>query len=356
MSKNLSKPRKKCFFSQFLLLTLLLAAGASTASTPDCVAPRLETGATLRGHVGEGESRVLRLEVPAAGLARLDAITPAVEGNTVNLDWLPSCTGSLSGETATGDAVLVEQSASHLVLATRGAGTLWLRVSARHVGRYKLITGFREAVVRDDVFDAESPESGRLRLSRTTFHATGTALQSEPERVDPDPDTLLARPDAPLLDLLRLSRPVRQQKSEPERVDPDPDTLTAGPDLGVAVQVVGYRGFCDAATLSDDHSDTAACATRLLLDHSVSGTIDNSWDDDVDVFAVTLNDVTTFGVDLGEADLEAWLGDCRGRRLAADGGDADGRQSWTLGPGRYCLRVEGGDGASGEYRLTATTR
>ncbi|MCP4662826.1 MAG: hypothetical protein GY856_46125, partial [bacterium] len=185
--------------------------------------------------------------------------------------------------------------------------------------------------------------------------------KSEPEIVDPDPNTqpVIAGPgDALLVRLLRLSPVVLPWKSEPEIVDPDPNTqpVTVGPDAWID-RVVHYEGVCAPAGKDDDHGDTFACATPLRLGRRVEGEIGNAWDDDLDVFALTLSEVTTVEVTVtGDAGASAALHGCSGQRLASERDDPDGRLVATLGPGRYYVRVEGGDAAAGAYELTVTAR
>ena len=187
------------------------------------------------------------------------------------------------------DTAILHRSATRLVLDVATPGILGLSVTTRSPGRYKLVTNLTEVPVSRDPF-----------------------TKTEPETVDPEPE---------------------------------PDGLLAEP--ATANDTCGLEGR------SDDHGDTPSCATQLTVGSRVAGEVDNAWGDDVDVFILTLGDVTTVEWTLA-GDVTATFEDFAGNRLAIT---EDTPKTWTatLSPGNYLVRVEG-VGAAATYELRATPR
>ncbi|MCP4657809.1 MAG: hypothetical protein GY856_20570, partial [bacterium] len=229
MSRNLFLSGKN--ICAMLIAVSLAVTGPSFAIAPaaECTAAAvLDPNGTVRGYAGgDAEFELLRLDLPSPGIATLDVATPRVEKNPIRIDLL--WTGC--DQASPGDGTIVEQSAAHLVLAVRTPGTWWLRAATRGPGRYKVVTRFIEAEVREEIFAPEAlPGASPVRVRRTSFLALsplsppkGTIAaaprKSEPEIVDPDPNTqpVIAGPgDALLVRLLRLSPVVLPWKSEPE--------------------------------------------------------------------------------------------------------------------------------------------
>ncbi len=105
----------------------------------------------------------------------------------------------------------------------------------------------------------------------------------------------------------------------------------------------------------DDHGDTFACATPVVLGRRISAELGNGWGDDEDVYRFRLSELATVVVEAaGEGDWAIALYDRFGQRLETAGvGGGGARVIRTLSPGGYFVRVAGG--GPGSYELTAAS-
>lgn len=329
------------------IVTLPVIAGMPAAAAFDGDlrgATQLSPNAVLRGYTAATETLVLRLELPAPGIATVDLV--GAPANRVPAKIEP---GSSTGVT------ILEQSATHLALAAHVPGSLLLRVGTEHphlpLGRFKLTTSFVEARLVEEAFSL----APRVFVTRTSFLAAGVETKGDPEDVDPDPGSLILPGGRRLASLTTLYFSSPAEKGDPEDVDPDPGSFTA-PSPGDVEQVSYYAPTCRQAEL-DDHGDTMACATPVVMTPaaSVAGEIGNGHGDDVDVFVLTFPELTTVELTTtGDADTFGTLYDRSGQLLATDDDSAGARHFRivaTLAPGRYFVRVEGGGAAEGAYEL-----
>ncbi|MEM8933629.1 MAG: hypothetical protein AAGE94_20740, partial [Acidobacteriota bacterium] len=329
------------------------------ASPVELATATLEANGVWRGFAAHGTAEVFRIDLPTAGIATIEVATPRLDANPVRLDV--HRVDQLAG------TKVLDRSATRLVVATRDSGSWWLRVSARHVGRFKVLTHFAPATIRDDQLDFEARgHGGSLHARRTSFYAIDgdpSPFKNQPEVIDPDPDTTRGDTGRLLARFWRLESLSPLDKNQPEVIDPDPDTATVtDPELD---HVVHVRISCRSSDRVDDHGDSGSCATPLALGERTTGSIDNLWGDDTDRFELTLSEPTTLEVHLDEAiarssTVVAELDDCAGRRLASDLdgpilATVDQPLVATVGPGRVCVRVEAGV-ASEAYALQVIPR
>ncbi len=255
-------------------------------------------------------------------------------------------------------------------------------------------------LVRRRCGDSEAGESGLVTLSRTPnrwlfevrrpgfyfFRVANRDPQQLLERYTlnarfvPLPSSVLDRLPQPGADFLAARRPCLTLKGgeDDEVIEIDPDALRSEPEPGcteswadevleidsgpasapsVLVRSV-VRRLCQRPA-SDDHGDTALCATPIQSGVEMTGAVHNSRGDDADVFAFMLDGTpgTLWTVDLttrGETDTFGALYDQHGYRLGQDDDGGLGtnfRIFRNLLPGRYFVRVEGRHRAEGPYRL-----
>ncbi len=112
-----------------------------------------------------------------------------------------------------------------------------------------------------------------------------------------------------------------------------------------------------AGESGDDHGDTALCSTELCLSTSTNGSIGSYTDPDYDVFSFVVTSQASRTIESsGSTDVRAELFDESGKRLAEDDDSGTGVNFQivhpTLPAGRYFVRVEGENSATGAYSLS----
>ena len=207
-----------CVLFSFSTSTLLAA--------PWCAATDLEANTVRRSFAAVED---FRLHVPAAGVVTLDLLASGTHVAMIHV---------LSGECGepTADALIVERSATHLVLALRTAGTLNVRAATAAPG-FKLVSAFSAAHVVGEAFERDG-----LRLVQTSYLANRFVPKGDPEDVEPDADGLNVSPHqgSRLLASFLALRDVLGH------------TLLRQP--------LFYDPICRRTEI-DDHGDTASCAT-----------------------------------------------------------------------------------------------
>jgi len=122
-----------------------------------------------------------------------------------------------------------------------------------------------------------------------------------------------------------------------------------------------YRLRADLADVcvgesGDDHGDTALCGTELCLSTSTNGSIGSYTDPDYDVFSFVVTSQASRTIESsGSTDVRGELFNEHGKRLAEDddsGTDTNFQIIETLPAGRYFVRVEGENSATGAYSLS----
>jgi hypothetical protein len=123
-------------------------------------------------------------------------------------------------------------------------------------------------------------------------------------------------------------------------------------EVAFSIAVLGLGTVSAIPDCEDDECDLRADLDLLQVILPRPGNVD------LDVFSFDLTLASTIRLEShGETDTYGQLLDEAGRHLASDddGGDAANFQIIkTLDPGRYFLEVEGAQGATGPYVLTAT--
>lgn len=340
----------------FTLFVVLVPPTSAFATICCDHAIRLDLNSTR--HSFGGEDELFALHLPTTGIVTLELIH-------AERPSLAPGRGPMQIAVVDGDVILVERSATQLVLAVDDAETVLLQVVSSSA--YRLVTTFVAARVEEETLSAPTPAEGSF--VRRRFFATVTP-KGDPEEVDPDPDHPASQErDALLLDLLS-PRPAVTTKGDPEEVDPDPDALgSTTPERsasagGARSSVLFYEPFCPTAMIDqgDDHADAMSCATSIRSGATVAGRLDDLHEDgadDSDVFRIELGKLTTLDIATRGDDTFGTLYDASGQELTSDDDGADGagfRIVRALAPGRYYVRVEAVGGAAGAYELSVTTR
>ena len=343
MFKVTTKTRQH--LSAIVSMICFLVAFESSASQLDVAcdhAVPMDLNNTWRGHGAAFESHIYQLEIPSAGLLDIEVATPTAARVAAKLELLGQhCRrADISGE-----AAILDRTATRSLVALRGAGTRYVRVAAQDprspLGDYRLSTSFATPEIvrgspgwlKTEEVEVDPDPDGPCLDPGFEKGLTGW-LKTEEVEVDPDPDGF----GKSLASWL---------KTEEVEVDPDPDGF--GKDLtNWLTRRVAAAGLCNRDE-GDDHSDTLACATPVQLGRRYSGEIDNDWSDDQDTFEIVLSRPTTVHIDVRSSATEIALAlyDRWGQRLATELGGS-GLVRWLL-PGRYVLRIAGMDGAEGAY-------
>ncbi len=113
------------------------------------------------------------------------------------------------------------------------------------------------------------------------------------------------------------------------------------------------QGIADA----DDQGDTFLRATSLPVGQSIEGAITNNWGDDDDVIRFDVTTVGPVGIQLESASTLGFeLFDAHGQRLDWVTGVDEIRLVRALVPGRYFVRISGGDVGVATYTLGLSPR
>lgn len=306
------------------LLIIFLTVSAPVSAAVDARCERAFTVGTkdvLRGE-GYGGDTPVRIDVEQPGIVTLE-VTAAMDGSIEpKLGTLP-CGATAPG----GVATLLSRSAKRMILAVHAPGTCFLRVAAQDprqsLGSFRLTTGFspRVPTVASLYTHVVNPDPDKKNFAEDPVADTHV--------VNPDPDSPLSATAAEL---------------DTHVVNPDPD---------------GRSPAGCWSPIEDDHGDTAGCATAVQLNSTITGTVDNAWGDDEDVFVFDLTTLCTLHIETtGEVDAVGALYDQAGHRLTmANGDDQDAglRMAATLVPGRYMLRLGGRLGSEGSYAISVWT-
>ena len=168
-------PHRRSTALAFFLLTFVAGAGLAA---PWCDRTSdLELSTTPRSF-DTSQTTALRWQVPATGVLTVE-LTPD-GGHPVAIDVIRCAFGEPPA-----DVLIVERSVTRLVLASRTAGALYLRV-ATPASAFVVATRFARArLVVEDV------ELDGLPVRQTSFFASVRMTKGEPEEIDPDPDGLV---------------------------------------------------------------------------------------------------------------------------------------------------------------------
>ncbi len=293
-------------FACILAVTSAGYAGSVEGSDDTCSgATPVDLNSSLRGYGDKpGESFFVKLEIPSTGLLSVAVAVPGTATAEPKLGFVgPGC----GVPEVASEPVVLERSATHLVLVAQHSGPYVFRVASQDpllpLGELKLRTGF----VPDAATRRLSPKGGE-----------------DEEEIEIEPDPLIYAGQGE-------SRSLHSKLDE----------------------------LCRRGEV-DDHGDSFTCATLLSPGQDMVGEIRNGWGDDGDVFLFTLG--SSHGTKLwtlkiettGDLDTFGGLYDRSGQRLEKGDGGGGGdnfRIVRTLGPGTYFVRVEGRDGAEGLYAL-----
>jgi len=269
---------------------LFLSSSAPATAIGDACVHRAVIGLdTTQRHFADAAVQCFDIYVPESGLLMLEVTVPAAAQTEPRLDF----------HGPFGHGLQVKQYLERLP-----AGLL---VEIRRPGTYRLGV------------HAQDPEQplGEYRL-RSGFAAVPFTKEGDPEEDEPDPDP----------------QPIPGKAFEASRI---------------------LSELCSRSQ-TDEHGDSLWCASPLGLGQEVKAEIGNEWGDDDDFFTFLLTDMETVRIEsTGSTDTFGSLYDERGYRLQSDDDGGTGgnfRLVKTLTPGRYFVRVTGGDGAPGSYRLT----
>jgi len=309
MSKYMTTPE---IFRLVFLAGLLAAAPAGYAGSieggeqkPCAVATPVDLNSSLRLYGDpQGEPLFVKLEVPSAGILSIDVAVPGTAPAEPKLGFVGSGCGVPEMRS---EPVVLERSATHLVLVAQDSGPHLFRVASEDpllpLHELKLRTGF----VPDAAPGQPWPKGGE-----------------DEEEIEIEPNPL----------------------------------VYAGEDESRSLHAKLHE-LCRWGEL-DDHGDSFPCATLLSPGQGMVGEIGNDRGDDSDVFRFVLGSpqetqLRTLVIETtGDLDTFGVLYDRSGQRLEkADGGGSGSnfRIVRTLGPGTYFVRVEGRDGVQGRYAL-----
>jgi hypothetical protein len=292
------------FVALFAVTSTGYAGKAQGGESPCDDATVMDLNSSFRGYGNsQDQSLLVQLEIPAAGILRLDVATPGSTPGEPKLDFA----GSPCDSAAASESVVIERSATHLVLLAQDSGSHFFRVASQ---------------------DPRLPLGQvKVRADFVSTAATGPLLTKGGE----NEDEIEIEPDTILHPGLVESRSLHAKLHE----------------------------LCQGGEV-DDHGDSFTCASLLSPGQEMVGEVRNGWGDDGDVFRFILGSsqglkLRTVAIETtGALDTFGGLYDRSGQRLDhSDGGGNDGnfRIVRTLGPGAYFVRVEGRGGAEGLYTL-----
>jgi Bacterial pre-peptidase C-terminal domain len=367
------------FFVLILAAALPLWAECETA-----------TAVTLNATYRSSGDELLKVTAASTGVLTFDVASPAAAAGQPKVTFLgTSCT------TPTGEGTsftFIQETPAWLTLDVASAGTYYLEVEPQDpqqtLGDFKLLTGW-----------AASPttleeESGLTAIisgpctSPINLRGGGSFEQSRfviaPDAIDQWDDDIMritaSTPGVVAIDVVnpesdpvtatifgddecaaaaqlgeatltpsstRLAATMYSSDHTLKLVPADPESTV----YEVAVHVYPLCGLGE----TDDHGDTALCATAIEVDGSDDGEIDNADEDDEDFFTFAVASQQSIEIEsTGGTDTYGSLYDASGQRLESDddgGTDSNFRISRTLGAGRYFIRVEGAGGAEGSYGI-----
>lgn len=332
-----SNGRLSVCLSILVLLALMWSLPAAAATRPqgildsDCRHTELLAfGQTYRlpPRPDEAEGRWLRVDLPEPGWLRLEQ--SAQDGRP--LGFLPSSQGC--GGQRPPEFRVNRRSTDSITMTVSEAGSLFFHTPFSWSGN-----------------------PGRLRI-RASFVAD-PALRGGEGEADGS--------------LQRIDPPVRGGEDEEEiEVDGSPQAI----DLPVRLRKDQEKTEVDRTSIllagrvaeicnvdADDHGDALECATPLPLGSIVDGEIKNGWGDDQDAFEMRLGSPDdqkiwqlSFQV-AADFDVDVRIYGHDGVRLAAErelGRSEDLGISAVLPSGRYYLRIQGRDAATGAFALHAS--
>ncbi len=256
----------------------------------------------------QGEPYLVKVEIPSAGILSVDVSAPGAASVEPKLGFPAAGCGYAR-------PVVIERSATHLVLAARKPGSYVFRVSSQDpalvLGELKVRTGFVGSISTESPFDKAGEDEEELEAEADPLIFGGSAGQGEGRSLHS-----------------------------------------------------GLHELCRNGEV-DDHGDSFTCATFLSLSRIIGGEIGNGWGDDADVFQFFVDGelgakLRTVEIETtGDVDTFGTLHDRFGIRLdkAGEGGHgANFRIVRTLPPGVYYVRVEGRHGGEGAYGLRVVSR
>lgn len=385
MRKSILAVHKPFFWGWIPLLLAALAATPAPA-TADCSgAAALSLDETRR----DSGSDLLEVTVSTAGVLTLDVSSPAA-GVQPKIVFLGTSSDCLAPAGEGSDFDDVGSSPEWVVLDVFSDTTYYLEVepqdSQQTLGAYKLRVAWVPAATTPDENNAISPDATETCSSSSTDLSSnpfsGDTLVTITDSTDEwDDDIMKGHATVPGVLVV-------------ENYDPQGPDLQAAlysstscgtPSLiGTAtlsgssgrIAALAYPGDyalalssneststsyevavqlfapCDQGE-SDDHGDTALCATAIAVDGTDEGELANSDDDDEDYFSFTLSSPASVEITTtGSTDTYGSLYDEGGLRLEHDdGGGGNFRIARTLLAGRYFVRVEGAGAAEGSYAL-----
>ncbi len=126
--------KSRPFFLLLLCLTMGAVCASALCAAPSCeTATRLDPDATLRSFASFDEEQIWRLDVPSSGMLTVDLLTDP-DRTDGWIDLLFDACDTTSG------ALVVEQSATHLVLAVPAPDTLFFH--AGHLEHFQLVGSY----------------------------------------------------------------------------------------------------------------------------------------------------------------------------------------------------------------------
>ena len=342
-SNTLTSKTLFTLFIFILILTLALPPAASAQACGDAVP--LQTGTTERLYSTAGEIQCFTIDIPAAGIAQVEALGPVGLATQPKLGLVSfSCDGGCGGATAQ----ILEQRPSATLLHFPGRGRFKMRIAAQDpsvaLEAYRLIVRFAAM----DTGNADGGDS--LNEPNPEDQEVDIELLNEPNPEDQEVDIelLTTGNGLPGTDGNSLNEP------NPEDQEVDIELLTIGGVPAEGIDLARVRSIL-CSTAEDDHDESFLCATAVGPGGRLRGTLRNDWGDDADTAVFTLDRMETVRIKIaGDTALSAELYDRSGLRLMAESGVA-GRgivKQITLPAGVYFVRVAAQHGGEGHFNLS----
>ena len=331
MSKYFTIEVARAFFFVFLLM---VTSPVGADDQCDAALP-MDLGGSLRAYVDE--SLFVRLEVPAAGILSVDASVPGLA--------LEPGLGLVSGACSASASIVLERSASHVVVAVDRAGVQVFRVASPDprdpLGEVKISSAFVAAAYSWDIRTKNGENEEEIEVDGFWSPLAENGENEEEIEVD------------------GFWSPSAENGENEEEIEVDGlwSPLAENGENEEEIEVDGLVSRLCRQGEIDDHGASFVCATRLVPGHVAVGEIGNGWNDDADTFHFVLDDAlgeVPWGVVIeatADGGIVGALYDRSGQRLDLAGGDDGFRIVRTLGSGVYYVRVEGRHGVEGHYRL-----